>query len=260
MGSLMIRFIETMALWSFLFSSIDISALNKGMMSLLIRYAVPLKTFVAVLRISKIPLSLSMLCQSLSVGILSYAHRHFSLLSELQRRRMVRQSRFNVVNFSQEPNQRSILVCRHFHCRRCAIFCWFISNSLLIFIPVFCLNRPSSFYRRLDLYVSDLIFWISFTSSNSTSSLEILSINFSPESFGHRMCQEQDPESKIEMEGRERLGEEMHKNECDRSGGQRCTEENVDLCGEGHVGYEYEGGNGLGPLCLEEYYWWSDPC
>ena len=51
------------------------------------------------------------------------------------------------------------------------------------------------------------------------------------------MCREQDPESKVEMvwacwaEGRERLGEEMHKDECDRSGEQRCSEENVaELC------------------------------
>ena len=57
------------------------------------------------------------------------------------------------------------------------------------------------------------------------------------------------------MEGRKRLGEEMHKDECDRSGGQRCSEENVEeLCGEGHEGYGYKGGNGVGPLCLEEYY------
>ena len=51
-------------------------------------------------------------------------------------------------------------------------------------------------------------------------------------------------------------GEEMHKNECDWSGGQRCSEENVEkLCQEGH-----EGGDGTGPLCLEKYYWGSDPC
>ena len=61
-------------------------------------------------------------------------------------------------------------------------------------------------------------------------------------------------------EGRERLGEEMHKDECDLSGGQRCSEENVELCGEGHGGYGYKGGNGAGPLCLEEYYWGSNPC
>ena len=24
--------------------------------------------------------------------------------------------------------------------------------------------------------------------------------------------------------------------------------------------YGYKGGNGAGPLCLEEYYWGSDPC
>ena len=30
----------------------------------------------------------------------------------------------------------------------------------------------------------------------------------------------------------------MHKDECDRTGGQRCSKENVeDLCGEGHEGY-----------------------
>ena len=53
----------------------------------------------------------------------------------------------------------------------------------------------------------------------------------------------------------------MHKNECDWSGGQRCSEENVEkLCQEGHEGYGYKGGNGTGPLCLEKYYWGSDPC
>ena len=45
------------------------------------------------------------------------------------------------------------------------------------------------------------------------------------------------------------------------SGGQRCSEENVEkLCQEGHEGYGYKGGNGTGPLCLEKYYWGSDPC
>ena len=29
---------------------------------------------------------------------------------------------------------------------------------------------------------------------------------------------------------------------------------------EGHEGYGYEGGNGVGPWCLEEYYWVSDRC
>ena len=29
---------------------------------------------------------------------------------------------------------------------------------------------------------------------------------------------------------------------------------------EGHESYEYKKGNGAGPLCLEEYYWRSDPC
>ena len=32
------------------------------------------------------------------------------------------------------------------------------------------------------------------------------------------------------------------------------------LCQEGHEGYGYKGGNGTGPLCLEKYYWGSDPC
>ena len=42
---------------------------------------------------------------------------------------------------------------------------------------------------------------------------------------------------------------------------QRCSEENVEkLCQEGHEGYGYKGGNGTGPLCLEKYYWGSDPC
>ena len=31
------------------------------------------------------------------------------------------------------------------------------------------------------------------------------------------------------------------------------------LCQEGHEGYGYKGGNGTGPLCLEKYYWGSDP-
>ena len=45
------------------------------------------------------------------------------------------------------------------------------------------------------------------------------------------------------------LGEEMHKNECDWSGGQRCSEENVEkLCQEGHEGYGYKGGNGTGTV------------
>ena len=48
----------------------------------------------------------------------------------------------------------------------------------------------------------------------------------------------------------------MHKNECDRCGGQMCSEENMkELCQEGHEGYEYKGGNSTGPLCLEEYNW-----
>jgi hypothetical protein len=35
----------------------------------------------------------------------------------------------------------------------------------------------------------------------------------------------------------------------------RCSEENVEeLCQERHGGYGYKGGNGAGPLCLEEYY------
>ena len=78
------------------------------------------------------------------------------------------------------------------------------------------------------------------------------------------MCREQDPESKAEMvwacraERRERLGEVMHKDECDgcdQSGRQRCSEENVEeLCQERHERYGYKGGNGAGPLCLEGYY------
>ena len=36
------------------------------------------------------------------------------------------------------------------------------------------------------------------------------------------------------------MGEEMHKNECDWSGGQRCSEDYVEkLCQEGHEGYGY---------------------
>ena len=34
----------------------------------------------------------------------------------------------------------------------------------------------------------------------------------------------------------------------------RCSEENVELCQERHECYGYKGGNGAGPLCLEEYY------
>ena len=34
----------------------------------------------------------------------------------------------------------------------------------------------------------------------------------------------------------------MHKDECDRSGGPRCSEENVELCQEGHEGCGYKGG------------------
>ena len=61
------------------------------------------------------------------------------------------------------------------------------------------------------------------------------------------------------VERKRRLGEEMHKDECDRSGGQRCSE-NVELCRERNEGYGHKGGNGTGPLYLEEYYWGSDPC
>ena len=83
------------------------------------------------------------------------------------------------------------------------------------------------------------------------------------------MCWEQDPKSKVEMvwacwaEEREQLGEEINKDECDWSGGQRCSEENVEeLCGEGHegYGYGYKGGNDARLLCLEEYYWGFDLC
>ena len=62
------------------------------------------------------------------------------------------------------------------------------------------------------------------------------------------MCWEQNPESKDEMvwacwaEGRERLGEEMQKGECDQNGGQRCSKKIVELCGEGREGYGYKGG------------------
>ena len=46
-------------------------------------------------------------------------------------------------------------------------------------------------------------------------------------------------------EGREQLGEEMHKNECDWCGRQRHSKENVEeLCQEGHEGYGYKGRNG----------------
>ena len=51
------------------------------------------------------------------------------------------------------------------------------------------------------------------------------------------------------------MGEEMHKDECDRCGGQRCSKENMkELCQEGPEGYGDKGGNGAGSLCLEEYY------
>ena len=63
------------------------------------------------------------------------------------------------------------------------------------------------------------------------------------------------------VEGRERLGEEMHKNECDWSSGQRYSEENMEeLCQKGYEGFGYKGRNGAEPLCLEEYYWGSNPC
>ena len=43
------------------------------------------------------------------------------------------------------------------------------------------------------------------------------------------------------------------KNECDWSGGQRCSEENVEkLCQEGHEGYGYKGGNGTLTVVLGE--------
>ena len=48
--------------------------------------------------------------------------------------------------------------------------------------------------------------------------------------------------------------EEMHKDECDRCGGQRCSERNWmrdELCGEGHEGYGYKRGNGAGSLYLD---------
>ena len=48
----------------------------------------------------------------------------------------------------------------------------------------------------------------------------------------------------------------MHKNECDRCGGQRCSEENMEeLCQEGHEGYGYKRENSAGPLFLAEYNW-----
>ena len=81
------------------------------------------------------------------------------------------------------------------------------------------------------------------------------------------MCREAKiQKSMIEMawacwaEGREWLGEQMHKNEFDRCGGQMCSEENMEeLCQERHEGYGYKGGNSAGPLCLEENNWGSDP-
>ena len=55
------------------------------------------------------------------------------------------------------------------------------------------------------------------------------------------------------LRGREQLGEEMHKDECDWSDGQRCSEENVKgLCQEGHGSYGHKVGNVAGPLCLRE--------
>ena len=58
----------------------------------------------------------------------------------------------------------------------------------------------------------------------------------------------QDPESKVEivcigmLSGRKRRVKDMHKDECDRSGGQKCSEENVEeLCQEEHEGYGYKG-------------------
>ena len=46
------------------------------------------------------------------------------------------------------------------------------------------------------------------------------------------------------VEWKKEKGEGMHKDECDWSGGQKCSEENVELCGEEHQGYGYKGGNG----------------
>ena len=43
----------------------------------------------------------------------------------------------------------------------------------------------------------------------------------------------------------------MHKDECDRSDGQRCSKENVELCEDGHEDYGYKRGNGAGPMLLE---------
>ena len=51
---------------------------------------------------------------------------------------------------------------------------------------------------------------------------------------------------------KERLGEEMHKDECDSGGWLRCSEENMEVCQEGHKDYGYKGENDAGPLCLEE--------
>ena len=55
----------------------------------------------------------------------------------------------------------------------------------------------------------------------------------------------------------------MHNDECDWSGGLRCSEENVEESCRDSRGTEamaYKGGNDEGPLCLEEYYWGSNPC
>ena len=56
---------------------------------------------------------------------------------------------------------------------------------------------------------------------------------------------------------------EMHKNECDMEWWTEVhPEENVEkLCQEGHEGYRgIKEEIGTGPLCLEKYYWGSDPC
>ena len=164
--SRMMRFNETTASWSFSFSLRDssISALNKRIKPL-VTYAAPLKTSVAVLKISKNSQSPSMLCHSSSEGILSYARRrckHLSINSLLSRqlRRSVRQlfhlvgqSRFNVVNF--RPGSVSTSCVSPFSVSSVCAICSFNSNSSLslsIFSSIASVSiARASFSRKLDL-------------------------------------------------------------------------------------------------------------
>ena len=73
------------------------------------------------------------------------------------------------------------------------------------------------------------------------------------------MLSEQDPESKevvwvCWVEGREWLTEEMHKDEYNQGGGQRCSKENMEELSRGTWKLWAYRRDGTGLLCLEEYY------